>query len=401
VRILFIHEINWWEKVIYEIHELPELLSISGHEVTLIDFPENYTPKGLGRFLDLKSKIIKSAKRAYDSGAIEVRTPGRVVTPPFDRIFASITFLPLLIRTVKQKRPEAIVLYGVPTNGWQTVIIAKILGIPVLFRAIDVSHELRKSSLSALILKAEKFIYRNVDAISANNKALANYCVSQGANPERVSVEYPGMDIELLKPTNRDLTLSTELGIGDQDKVIVFMGTLYRFAGLDQFLTLIAPRLNDLPDTKILFIGGGEAEQDLHKLVKTLEIQNKVIFTGFVDYSELPKYLSLGDVAINTFPSTLVTNCALPSKVLQYLCCGIPTIATPVEGLCGLVADGEGVIYRELNQDFVTAIIEVLHDEGYNSMKIRARESAVEKVSWAVNILKFEELLMKLALSSK
>jgi glycosyltransferase involved in cell wall biosynthesis len=83
------------------------------------------------------------------------------------------------------------------------------------------------------------------------------------------------------------------------------------------------------------------------------------------------------------------------------LCCGIPTIATPVEGLCGLVADGEGVIYRELNQDFVTAIIEVLHDEGYNSMKIRARESAVEKVSWAVNILKFEELLMKLALSSK
>ncbi|NDC99922.1 glycosyltransferase, partial [bacterium] len=40
MRFLFVHEVNWREKVTYEIHDIPELLSIAGHEVTFIDFPE-------------------------------------------------------------------------------------------------------------------------------------------------------------------------------------------------------------------------------------------------------------------------------------------------------------------------------------------------------------------------
>ena len=40
MKFLFVHEVNWHEKVIYEIHDIPELLSIAGHEVTFIDFPE-------------------------------------------------------------------------------------------------------------------------------------------------------------------------------------------------------------------------------------------------------------------------------------------------------------------------------------------------------------------------
>ena len=40
MKILVLHEIDYLEKVIYEIHEFPELLARAGHEVTFFHFQE-------------------------------------------------------------------------------------------------------------------------------------------------------------------------------------------------------------------------------------------------------------------------------------------------------------------------------------------------------------------------
>jgi glycosyltransferase involved in cell wall biosynthesis len=398
VNILFIHEVNWWKKVVYEIHELPELLSQRGHDVTLIDFPEGVDRTGWRRVLDLKTDTKSRAHRAYDKGSVEIRTPGRVAKPPADRLLSSLTFVPLLIRTIRAKRPDVIVLYGVPTNGWQTVLIAKRFGIPVVFRALDVSHELRRTVFAKLIKRAEEFIYRNADLISANNPALADYCISHGAKKERVAVHFPGMDVNSLTPKPRDMALATSLGIESSDRVVMFMGTLYRFAGLDTFLTLMAPQLLRSPSTKVLLLGGGEHLEILAKLARKLNIERQVLLSGFVDYSELARYMTISDVAINTFPSSLVTDCALPSKVLQYMCCVIPTVATPVKGLLGLVPEGEGVVYRPLDKSFVDAIETLLEDDHTrDKMAKAARRFAEKEFDWETNITRFEAAFNKLA----
>ncbi len=401
MRVLFVHEVNWWTKVVYEIHELPELLSLRGHDVTLIDFPEAVSPRGFRRILDITSTRVTHARRAYEDSAIEVRTPGRVFPPPLDRLFASLTYIPLLKRTLREKRPDVIVLYGVPTNGWQTIRVARRAGIPVLFRAIDVSHALRKTVFARLIEIAERYIYRNANFISANNEALASYCISQGASAANIVVQYPGMDLKSLSPQRRDHDLATKLGIRSTDRVVMFMGTLYRFAGLDEFLRLIAPQLHQSPNLKVLLLGGGEYLDHLKSLSELLDIRDQVIFTGFIDYNDLGKYMLLADVAINSFPRTLVTNCALPSKVLQYLCCGIPTVATPVDGLVGLIPENHGVIYRELDQSFVDAVGQLLEgDDMRSEMSQKARALAEEKLDWSLNLTKFEQTLQNLAQSN-
>ncbi|GBL20105.1 hypothetical protein EMGBS4_01650, partial [Acidimicrobiaceae bacterium] len=56
-----------------------------------------------------------------------MRTPGRILPGFADRLVASLTFVPLLIRTIRSEKIDLIVLYGVPTNGWQTVLIAKLM----------------------------------------------------------------------------------------------------------------------------------------------------------------------------------------------------------------------------------------------------------------------------------
>lgn len=394
MRLLFIHEINWWSKVVYEIHELPELLSVEGHDVTLIDFPEGKEPRGFRRLVDFRSSFVRSARRAYADSSIEVRTPGRVIRPPLDRLLASVTFIPLLRKTIAEKRPDAIVLYGVPTNGWQTIRLARRRNIPVIFRALDVSHELRKSIFQPLIHRAERFIYRNATLVSANNAALANYCVQSGASPSAVRVNYPGMDLDALKPAPKNVPLALSLGLSPRDRVVMFMGTLYRFAGLDTFLELFAPTLRANPQVKVLLLGGGEFDKTLKDLAQRLGVAHQVIFTGFIDYALLAEHMLLADVAINTFPPSLVTNCALPSKVLQYLCCGIPTVATPVDGLRSMIPEGEGVLYRPLDDTFVSAVMSLINDDSTRSqLAVLSRQSAERRCSWNTNLGSFSEVI--------
>jgi Glycosyl transferase 4-like domain len=182
MNLLFIHEVNWRDKVTFEIHDIPELLSIDGHSVFFIDYPEGSISNNKSKCRFFRTTFTRVRSRTHNGSTVNLRTPGRILPGMADRFVASLTFVPLLIKTIRSEKINLIVLYGVPTNGWQTVLVAKLLRIPVIFRAIDVSHLLRGSLFRYLIRTAERFIYRNVDQISVHNAALAKYCASFGVS---------------------------------------------------------------------------------------------------------------------------------------------------------------------------------------------------------------------------
>ena len=275
------------------------------------------------------------------------------------------------------------VLYGVPTNGWQTIAIAKHFRVPVLFRAIDVAQSLRKSIFGPLIRVAEKYIYRNATWVSANNQALKNYCLAHGSKADSTSVDYPGLDLERFQPGTRSVSLMKSYGLTETSKVVLFMGTLYRFAGIERFLKLFATDLKNNPSWKFLILGGGEAEGSIRECVKQLGLDHQVIMPGFIDYDELTEHLRLADVAINPFEPSLVTNCALPWKVVQYLACGLPVVSTRLDGLEGLVPEGLGVLYQDLDQGFADAVSNLLLDDTARRKQMdRARRSIETSCNW-------------------
>ena len=110
---------------------------------------------------------------------------------------------------------------------------------------------------------------------------------------------------------------------------------------------------------RLLIIGGGEIENELRKKVKELNLENRVIFTGVISYDELPEYLSISDALINPFESTLVTNLALPHKVLQYLAIGIPTISTKLSGLFQSLGDSAGIYWVDYPDKIVEKCMQV------------------------------------------
>lgn len=397
MRFLFVHEVNWREKVVYEIHDIPELLSLAGHEVTFIDFPEFSKQDPRNSRFSLRTTRSFNQTRAHPGSKIDVFTPGGVFSGVFRRLFATFTFVPLFVRTVRGRKIDVVVLYGVPTNGWQTVFLAKILSVPVIFRAIDVAHLLRETKFKTLVKWAERYIYRNVAHISAHNEALKNYCIALGASAEKISIDFPRLDLEKFKPTPRDNDLALSLNIKPNQKIVFFRGTLYRFAGLEKFIELFAQYLRQNPDTRLLIVGSGEAEPSIRQTIARLNLEESVVMTPFVNFDELRSYICLADVSVNTFVPSLVTHCVLPGRVLQSMSCGIPVVSTPLHGMISYSNGSSAVTYRDLDESFVAGVAELLADSAKRKVAGQAgRELVISKGTWQEFVRDFSILAQDL-----
>src|SRR2546421_12448300 len=81
MKLLVVHEVNYLEKIIYEYQILPEILSILGHEITIIDYDETWRSPGKEQILDLKTRIYSNTHRAYPGASVTVRRPGMIRLP--------------------------------------------------------------------------------------------------------------------------------------------------------------------------------------------------------------------------------------------------------------------------------------------------------------------------------
>lgn len=396
MRFLFVHEVNWLEKVTYEIHDIPELLSIAGHDVTFIDFPEFSKTDPRNKRFSFKTTRAFAQSRAHTGSKVDVFTPGGVVAGNLRRYFTTLTFVPLFWRTIKERQIDVVVLYGVPTNGWQTVFLAKILKVPVIFRAIDIAHLLRETRFKSLVKLVERYIYKNVGYISAHNEALKNYCIDMGASANKVSIDFPSLDLDRFRPYTRDEDLALTLGIKPGQKVVFFRGTLYRFSGLETFIELFANYLRQNADTCLLIVGSGEAEPVIQQTILKLNLQQQVILTPFVSYDELVRHICLADVSINPFIPSLVTHCVLPGRVLQSMACGIPVVSTSLQGMMSYSQGTDTVIYRELDQSFVNVVSDLLSDTTKRrNLGAAGRNLVISKGSWQNFVHEFSELAQK------
>jgi glycosyltransferase involved in cell wall biosynthesis len=366
VKILFVHEVSYLKKPIYEMHEFPELLANLGHEITFFEFDEGR------KFWEKGPKPPESQRvsgRVLTNVSIQIERPFQLGLPVLDRLFVILSSIPRLLRLLKVRGFDVIVLYAVPTYGVQTTLLAKAFGIPLVFRALDVSHKIRSSLLAPFIKLVERFVYKNSTVISANNPAMKDYCRALGSNEVATSVDFPPLDVDHFEKGHGNSELAPSLGILPSDKVVVYMGTFFYFSGLKQVLHQFAERTKQLADVKLLLIGGGEQAKELRELSQKLNLENNVIFTGFVPYAELPKYLGVADVAINPLIPSLVANNAFPNKVLQYLASGLHVVSTPLTGLSKVFGGSKNLTWGQTPELVMDGALEYLFDQNESSRK--------------------------------
>lgn len=342
LNLLFIHEIEYETKVVYEVHEFPEQLISRGHRVTFIDFPETRTYPNFSKALRdrvVGGRVIKGVK-------IRLLSPLVLGIQMVDRLLATLTFIPLLAWHLRAQKFDAIVLYAVPTYGWQTIILARLFKIPVLYRALDVSHKIRESIFEKPIEAVEKFVYRRANRLSANNPAMARYCIESGVRTFPTEVNLPPLDASHFKTPTKCYSINrASLGVRPEDKVLLYMGSFFYFSGLVEVIRSFHEQNLENQGFKLILVGGGEQDEELRSLVGDLKLENSVIFTGFVEYGVLGEYLSLADICINPMKPDLVSNTAFPHKVLQYMAAGRPVVSTKLSGLYETFGDSSGIVW--------------------------------------------------------
>lgn len=369
LNLLFIHEVSYEKKPIFEMHEIPEHLAARGNKVTFLQFDEGF------KFWQQKrqphSKNITG--RVLPETSVKVITPHQFGIPGVDRVYAMFSVWPALRRTLKSQKFDAIVLYAVPTYGYQVIRLAKKYGVPVIFRALDVSHLIRKSLLSPLIKAAERYVYQHSDVLSANNQAMARYCRELVGRTDNAFVNLPPLDISHFAAQPRETQLQASLGLLSTQSVIAYMGSFFYFSGLDTVIKEFGKIATVNPNLKLLLIGGGEQDAELRSLVRELNLGLQVIFTGFIPYSDLPKYLQLADVAINPMLSRPVSNTAFPHKVLQYMAADVPVVSTKLDGIYETFGPDCGITWASGPSEVLAEAVSLAAD------KTRAREAVVKQ----------------------
>jgi D-inositol-3-phosphate glycosyltransferase len=160
-----------------------------------------------------------------------------------------------------------------------------------------------------------------------------------GADPQRVCVVPPGVDLGMFQPMDRDVA-RREIGYGS-GRLLLFVGRLERLKGVEvaiRSLGLLRDRRHD--DVRLLILGedsheGDESEKErLKAIAAEVGVRDRVDFVGSVAHHELPYFYAAADVCVMPSYSESFGLVALEAQA-----CGCPVVASGVSGLRSVVRD--------------------------------------------------------------
>lgn len=148
---------------------------------------------------------------------------------------------------------------------------------------------------------------------------------------------------------------------------IIFMGHLLEKQGLDVVLESLPKLLKQLPRLRLMVLGTGEYEDHLKGLVKKLKIEDRVIFTGYVErHEDIEEELAKSALALAMYkpdPKSF-TNWSDPGKLKNYLAAGLPIVLTSVPWIAKELQRKRCAVICEYNvESFSQAILKVLSND--------------------------------------
>jgi glycosyltransferase involved in cell wall biosynthesis len=200
-----------------------------------------------------------------------------------------------------------------------------------------------------------------------------------GAHDTRVKLLLMPVDTNLFHPSVDFTEVRRKWGLTDQNLVILFIGTLFDFSGLDVLIPQFPEVLKEIPEARLLIVGDGPQRPKLEKIIAEVDLKQKVIITGFQPYETMPQYINLATVCINTFLITDATRDIFPGKIVQYLACGKAVIATRLPGMVAVIAgEGQGVAYADTVDGMTEEIIALL---GSNERRQKLEQAGLSYVT--------------------
>jgi glycosyltransferase involved in cell wall biosynthesis len=243
-----------------------------------------------------------------------------------------------------EKLNELYKLYGFPNvlhvgmfgeTALLTMIISRKIKVPYTIM-LHSSDFMMKGKRRARYLKKVCQEAAAVITVSNFNKG---YLTALGVDHEKLHVVKAGIDVERFKRKSNYKA----------DNIILYVGRLVRFKGLEYLLH--AAKILDQYNIKfkVMLVGEGPLENELKDLAARLNVQHLIEFKGFVSDDELPSIYENSQIFVH--PSVELSDGrrdGIPVSLMEAMSMELPVVSTYCSGIPELVEDGwNGILVRQ------------------------------------------------------
>lgn len=253
------------------------------------------------------------------------------------------------------------------------------------------SHEVNTSRTNyniKIVGILEKILLKFVDKTIVENDTRGRYHeLLYGKKPTSLHNYSEYYEIDEVKPVNVFKKYNLP-----QKKVFLYQGGLQSGRGLE---LLVRSFYEANIDAYLFFVGDGKLRTYLEGMVKQLNMQNKVIFTGRVPYTALRSYTKNAYAGFQILQNTNFNHYSASSnKLYEYMMAHVPVIATNMPEIKNVVEKEKiGIIIEENNQEQLTkAIFEMFNNETLHEKFKYNMRNAKNKYNWS----KEEKIILNL-----
>ncbi len=287
-------------------------------------------------------------------------------------------------RIIRKENIDMIYAHWVIPNGF-TGAMLKILTKRKLLISLHGS-DIFLAKKNQVLKYITNLIFTISDNVTACSEDLFQFATKNGAN-QKIKLIPWGADPQKFFPLEkRKINNVNNLKKMDGEIFIISIGRLVYKKGFDILIQASQKILRENDHVKLIIGGSGELETELKQLSNDLDIGNKVIFCGTINWNEVVDFLRLGDLFV--LPSIIDKSGnidGLPTVLLEAMSTGLPIIASDIGGVNLVIIDDEnGLLIDSGDISSLEEKISYLLNNPIERFRLgkQARNSVIEKYNW-------------------
>jgi UDP-glucose:(heptosyl)LPS alpha-1,3-glucosyltransferase len=223
-------------------------------------------------------------------------------------------------------------------------------------------------------LSLEKNIFENTPLIVANSALVKEQIRRYYGTPEgKITVAYNGVDLNKFSPAGRKRWRSEirqPMGIGEHDKVILFVGSGFRRKGLETLIRSLPEVKSSLQGERLVVLVIGKGDSDSYRrTAKRIGVEGELMFLG--PRAGVEKFYAAADLfVLPTIYDPFSNAC------LEAMASGIPVVTTRNNGAAEIIEEGrEGFLLSSIvdHSELAVKIALSLADADFMGLRARAK----------------------------